>query len=258
MPPKEIRCSRCKSFYFDCENWETSCRYHRGKYIAIVSGGSGLINMSQAKKWSCCKSEDPDASPCRTGYHIEDTDFTDFLCESYSSISRNSTGPRSDGKLHLQPKLPSKSEHPIGNTEIQDLTDDEDLKKFDLDDEPVPDGYQKHLVCETDTIRRLELAYEVSGEKIKHTNQLVTDRDLHGREYLLIPSTKVPNLPPPPPVSKETKQNRKVTLFMSITKCASPLEARGYLETCQWDCRIAVAEYRKDIQWEEKENIKQW
>jgi LysM repeat protein len=205
--------------------------------------------MSQAKKWSCCKDLNPEAPGCRTDYHQEDTEFTDFLCESYSNITKcaqNSPQPPRNS-LHLAPRAgapslpaePSDAEEDLEKSETSDKIDDTDC----------PKGYQRHKVSETDTLTKLELAYDTTASAIKAANQLVTDRDMYSREYLLIPSLAVPSLPPPPKLSKAAREARKISLFSQITKCDS-LEARGYLETHDWDMDKSVKEYQNDIRWE--------
>ena len=136
--------------------------------------------MSQAKKWSCCKEMDPEARGCRVGYHEEDTEFTDFLCESYSNITKCSqTAPLSTSRnsLHLAPR---EAPDPVPEEE-------EEPEKRKLDEEGCPSGYQRHKVDPSDTLKRLELAYDTTASAIKAANQLVTDRDMYSREYLLIP-----------------------------------------------------------------------
>ena len=186
MGPKELRCRKCKNFYYYCDNRENSCSYHRGRYHSIVSGGSGMINMSQAKKWSCCKEMHPDAPGCRTDYHEEDTEFTDFLCESYSNITKHSqTGlPRPQNNLHLAPREPRNSQEQ--EDEMKENKEPE-MKERERDEQGCPKGYQRHQVSPNDTLKKLELAYDTTAAAIKAANQLVTDRDMHSREYLLIP-----------------------------------------------------------------------
>ena len=282
MGPKELRCRRCKAFYYYCDNREHSCRYHRGRYHSIVSGGSGLLNMSQAKKWSCCKDLNPDAPGCRVGYHEEDTEFTDFLSESYASISKHSQtgGPRPQNNLHLAPREPRYSTETGGQEEVvepeKENTEPEEKRVRERDEEGCPKGYQRHRVEPNDTLTKLELAYGTSAAAIKAANQLVTDRDMHSREYLLIPrfvvvvvvfcfvffslflffsfslfllfsfspsssscsfslslffsfffhcSLVVPSLPPPQELTQAAKEQRKISLFLSIIKCDS-FEAR--------------------------------
>jgi len=216
-----------------------------------------MINMSQAKKWSCCKEINPDAPGCRVGYHEEDTEFTDFLCESYSNINRCSqtTGPGpKNTSLHLAPRESRDASAP------EEEEEEEEERKRELDKENCPSGYQRHQVNPTDTLKRLELAYDTTAEAIKAANQLVTDRDMYSREYLLIPSLKVPTLPPPPELTKEARESRKVSLFLSIIKCDS-FEARYYLDSHDWDVDASVKAYREDMQWEsnmmEREYAKQ-
>ena len=48
-------------------------------------------------------------------------------------------------------------------------------------------GYQRHVVRDNDSLSRLALAYETTVEAIKKVNQLVVDRDLHGRPVIYIP-----------------------------------------------------------------------
>jgi len=267
--PKELRCVRCQNFYFDCDNTETSCKYHSGKFRSLISGGSGLINMSQAKKWSCCKRVEEAAVGCRTAPHTEDTEFTNFLIDSYSNIERYSAFSSSSSSTpHMPPRRPrvfqtntkslcdsdttAMSAQNENENERGDGHEEESVneKPRTIDTDGVPAGYQRHVVHDTDTMRRLELAYDVSAAEIKAANQIVNDREIHSRPFLLIPSTKVPNLPVAPPISQASREHKRVSVFMQITKCKDHSEAKAYLDMANWDVNEAVIQYKKDVQWE--------
>jgi hypothetical protein len=116
--PTELRCERCQHFYTEEMNRETSCCYHSGRFRSIVSGGSGLINMSQAKKWSCCKKIEESAIGCRSGPHEEDVEFTHFLIDSYSNLEHHSAFTSSTSTPHMPPRI-ARSQQQIPQQQTQ-------------------------------------------------------------------------------------------------------------------------------------------
>ena len=108
----------------------------------------------------------------------------------------------------------------------------------------------KHMVQTTDSLTKLCLLYDVSADIIMATNEIFHERDIHTRQFLIIPSATIPRLPPPPHVDENVRQRKKVLLFMECTKCPDSMEAKGYLASHNWDVTSAVRAYHSDIQWE--------
>jgi hypothetical protein len=177
-----------------------------------------MINMSQAKRWSCCKSVKPDAPGCKTDYHVEDTEFTKFLVDSYAQINSSSTPAVSastaaslPSKLHFPPKktiscekrspesnLPEKSTNGTGLGDVcvaeggppsPDSAADSTSDKPSC--EPPSDlgavVRHRHVVQTNDSIMKLCLLYNVSAELILSTNEIFHEKDIHTREFLIIP-----------------------------------------------------------------------
>lgn len=240
-----------------------------------------MINMSQAKRWSCCKSVKPDAPGCKTDYHVEDTEFTKFLVDSYAQINSSSTPAVSastaaslPSKLHFPPKktiscekrspesnLPEKSTNGTGLGDVcvaeggppsPDSAADSTSDKPSC--EPPSDlgavVRHRHVVQTNDSIMKLCLLYNVSAELILSTNEIFHEKDIHTREFLIIPSSVVPKIGPPPEIDEEARQKKKIILFVRCTQCVDAMEAQGYLASHDWDVTSAVEAYRSDIQWE--------
>eukprot|EP00211_Chloroparvula_japonica_P017208 CAMPEP_0119140642 /NCGR_PEP_ID=MMETSP1310-20130426/29604_1 /TAXON_ID=464262 /ORGANISM="Genus nov. species nov., Strain RCC2339" /LENGTH=274 /DNA_ID=CAMNT_0007132011 /DNA_START=140 /DNA_END=964 /DNA_ORIENTATION=- len=262
---KELRCKRCKSFYYNCENWETSCTYHPGRYGAI-RGGSGL---AQSHKWSCCRDLFAETKGCREGYHVEDYEFTQFVS---TSCAKSAFSSATLDDIHLPPR----KQQPAGPSQpvVRSAAGPTDGEKQNMRSLPmarvshaelsaedrellVEKGYQVHYVQESDSLSRLALAYATTTTAIKRTNQLVTERDMFARPYLLIPSQVKPNLPEVTPPSPESIQKRKVMLFLSSCSCRDPMEAQAYLEECQWDIQQGISKYQADMRWEREQERKE-
>ncbi|CAM9548903.1 unnamed protein product [Choristocarpus tenellus] len=77
-------CRECKSTYLDEENFSTSCRFHKGRWMGAerskhygTRSGGRLLGLESF--WDCCGATSADAPGCMTGRHrsyddVEDVD----------------------------------------------------------------------------------------------------------------------------------------------------------------------------------------
>eukprot|EP01121_Diplochlamys_sp_Union-15-3_P002516 TRINITY_DN1221_c0_g5_i1.p1 TRINITY_DN1221_c0_g5~~TRINITY_DN1221_c0_g5_i1.p1 ORF type:complete len:287 (-),score=56.87 TRINITY_DN1221_c0_g5_i1:90-950(-) len=252
IPPKQTkeeelysqrRCKRCGHYYTEATN--DVCYYHPGRFIDAQSVKAGALIG-----WSCCNIEghtgpsnlivisnveafDKNAKGCKTAKRHED-DPVYSKAVSYFPFNKDAALGQAENKEPNQDRL----------------LENKKPKKYSTI--KLDENFTRHELSPTDTLAGLALKYNVSIAAIKRANLLTGDSIKH-LLHILIP-TGDPSAPRPHSSDKD-KISVLIHEFKGKAKCSME-EAKWYLESNDYDMKLALKEYKSDVDWENSEGSK--
>jgi LysM repeat protein len=264
------RCRKCMAYFTLEENVEGVCAYHPGQYTTPEGAGPIMMPSSTLRRWSCCKSLEPDAAGCRRQSHTVDPTTAAILRRfDTSAWLREGLSASAGGGTLTQVSASSSSDDDDDDADKAELfgrlrEEEEEHIRQGIKRMQLPSGNPdvsahggvvmvRHLVAKTDTLAGVSLRYGVKVDDIKQANNL-TSQSIFAHKYLLVPN---PARTPPPSddlnsvMPKDGKKSIASERFRALAKCGRE-EAQFYLEEHDYDFKLALAAYQADLEWEKK------